>query len=90
MSEAQAKMKELQDKLASVDKLCVQIEAYKGELADARSISFQLRTNLGFTQKANHELVGKVKALESELEKMKSNQSAEVSDNELESKTNKE
>jgi len=90
MSEAEVKMKELQEKLASVDNLLIQIEAYKGELADARNISFQLRANLGFAQKANQELFAKVKALETELEKMKSNQSAKVPANSLESKTNKE
>ena len=58
--------------------LLAQVDAYKGELADARTISLQLRTNLIMFQKSNNELVEKVKSLEAEVAKFKEAKSAEV------------
>ena len=52
---------------AGIHGLLSQLDAHKGELADARTISLQLRTNLIMFQKSNNELVEKVKALEAEL-----------------------
>jgi uncharacterized coiled-coil DUF342 family protein len=58
--------------------LLAQVDAYKGELADARTISLQLRTNLIMFQKSNQELAEKVKALEAEIAAAKEAKSAEV------------
>ena len=58
--------------------LLAQCDAFKGELADARTISLQLRTNLIVTQKSNNELVEKNKALELELAQFKIAKTAEV------------
>lgn len=58
--------------------LLAQVEALKGELADARTISLQLRTNLVMFQKSNTELVEKNKGLQKELDDLKSAKSAEV------------
>jgi len=48
--------------------LLAQCDAFKGELADARTISLQLRTHLVMTQKSNNELIEKIKVLEAKLE----------------------
>lgn len=58
--------------------LLAQVDAFKGELADARTISLQLRTNLIMCQKSNNELVEKVKALEAVVASLKESKSAEV------------
>lgn len=61
-----------------IHSLLSQAEAFKGELADARAISFQLRTNLVTYQKSNNELAEKVKNLEAQLAAKNEAKSAEV------------
>jgi hypothetical protein len=61
-----------------IHSLLSQVEAYKGELADARTISFQLRTNLIMHQKSNNELVEKNKLLEKQLAEKNESKLAEV------------
>ena len=72
----------LKDQLAQhktgVDGLLAQLDALRGELTDARTISLQLRTNLILVQKSNKELDEKVKALELELANFKIAKTAEV------------
>jgi uncharacterized protein YaaN involved in tellurite resistance len=58
--------------------LMAQLEAHKGELADARVISMQLRTNISLIQKSNKELTEKVQQLEAELAAKNEAKSAEV------------
>lgn len=58
--------------------LLAQVDALRGELADSRHISLQLRTNLVIVQKSNNELSEKVKLLEKELATMREAKSAEV------------
>ncbi len=58
--------------------LLAQVDALRGELTDARTISLQLRTNLILTQKSNNELAEVNKALQAELDKLKEAKSAEV------------
>ena len=59
--------------------LLAQVDALRGELADARTISLQLRTNLIITQKSNNELTDKLKAAELELTNFKISKTSEVS-----------
>jgi predicted RNase H-like nuclease (RuvC/YqgF family) len=58
--------------------LLAQVDAFKGELADSRTISLQLRTNLILATKSNNELAEKVKALEAVIAAQKESKSAEV------------
>lgn len=58
--------------------LLAQVDAYKGELADSRIISLNLRTQLVILDKSNKELVETNKVLQAELEKLKETKSAEI------------
>lgn len=72
-----------------INKILMQIEAYKGELADARTISMQLRMNMGMYEMKNKGLEQQVKSLQAELDKMNTNKSAEVTPKNLEGKPTK-
>lgn len=56
--------KQLEQNRIGVENLLSNIDAYKGELADSRTISLQLRNNLVMLQKVNNELSDKVNALQ--------------------------
>jgi ribosomal protein L29 len=58
--------------------LLAQVDAHKGELADVRMISMQLRTNLILIQKSNKELAERNQCLENELANIREQKSAEV------------
>lgn len=47
--------------------LLAELDAHKGELADSRVISMQLRKNLILVQKSNEELTQKIKLLETKI-----------------------
>lgn len=50
-----------------IHNLMAQLEATKGELADARIISFQLRTNLVLFEKSNKEISERLKSYEEKV-----------------------
>lgn len=58
---------QLANNAVGVNQLMAQLEAFKGELADARTISFQLRSNLVMANRANQDWAEKVKSLEALL-----------------------
>jgi len=68
------------------DNISNQLEAYKGELTDARSISFQLRMALGKAINTNQAMAERMKVLEAQIDKMKKEKTDLVSVNDLESK----
>lgn len=55
--------KQLEQNSQGVQALLAQIDAYKGELADSRTICLQLRTNLIMFQKSHKELSDKLNEL---------------------------
>jgi len=74
MSDIEALKKEnetLKQQLANnsqgVHNLMNQLDALKGELADARTISMQLRINLVNTQKANQQLSEELKSIQDKI-----------------------
>jgi chromosome segregation ATPase len=66
-----------------------QLDAYKGELTDARTISFQLRMSLGNAINTNQAMAERMKVLEAQIEKMKKEKTDSVPVKDLESKQNK-
>ena len=64
--------KQMQDNSAGVHQILSQLEAHKGELADTRIISIQLRARLILAEKSNVDLQQLVQSLQAriaELEK---------------------
>lgn len=61
--------------------LHAQLEAYKGELTDARTISLQLRLNMGMALKTNQALELQVKDLASQLKELKDKQAEPAKQN---------
>lgn len=72
-----------------VDNFANQVEAYKGELSDARTISFQLRMSLGRALSANQSMTERLKVLEAQIDKMKKEKADSVSLKSIENKQNK-
>ena len=73
----------------TLNNIFAQLEAFKGELADSRTISFQLRVNLGNALNANQTMVERMKVLEAQIEKMKIEKTSSVPANNSESKKKK-
>lgn len=61
---------QMQQNSVGVQQLFNQLEAHKGELADSRVISLQLRSNLVQAQKAYNELQEENKALKAKIEEL--------------------
>ena len=61
-----------------IHNLMAQLEAHRGELADSRMISVQLRTNLILFEKSNKELNSRVKSLEALLAAKEESKSEEA------------
>ncbi len=66
-----------------------QIEAYKGELTDARTISFQLRMSLGMALNTHQAMNERMKVLEAQIEKMKKEKTDSLPPSDSESKQKK-
>lgn len=73
----------------NINNIFAQLEAYKGELADARTIAFQLRVNLGNALNSNQAMVERMKVLEAQIEKMKIENTSSLPANNSESKKKK-
>lgn len=66
-----------------------QIEAYKGELSDARTICFQLRLNIGKFEMQKNILEQQLKNYQAQIDELKANKPADVPPKNLEGKPNK-
>ena len=87
--ENEALRSQMANNTQTLNNIFTQLEAYKGELADSRTISFQLRVNLGNALNSNQAMAERMKVLEAQIEKMKLEKTSSPSANNSESKKKK-